>query len=153
MEFVAEELVGETKGAKPAIIFHPLIVVGFYSEVALQKPESEGTVGTKHQLNPDSDPEGTRKNLDDRWYGGREEQRIPGVEGGAGAAQGVLCYLRALGDRTGLTVVNDSASVPEVQTPAKLEGVLAVVVIPHLLDPAIRPKVGDALHASARRST
>ena len=30
-----------------------LIVGGFYSEVALQKREAEGTVRTKHQLNLD----------------------------------------------------------------------------------------------------
>jgi hypothetical protein len=64
-------------------------VVGFYLEVTLQKREAEGTVRTKHQLNLDPDPEGTQKNLDVRRYGGREEQRIPHVGGGAGAAQGV----------------------------------------------------------------
>jgi len=53
------------------------IVGGFYSEVALQKREAEGTVRTKHQLNLDPNPEGAQKNLDDRRYGGREEQRIP----------------------------------------------------------------------------
>ena len=80
-----------------------LIVGGFYSEVALQKREAEGTVRTKHQLNLDPNPEGTQKNLDDRRYGGREEQRIPHVGGGAGAAQGVTGHLRALGDRTSCT--------------------------------------------------
>ena len=75
-----------------------LILGGFYSEVALQKREAEGTVRTKHQLNLDPNPEGTQKNLDDRRYGGREEQRIPHVGGGAGAAQGVTGHLRALGD-------------------------------------------------------
>ena len=51
----------------------------------------------------------------DGWppCGGREEQRIPHVGGGAGAAQGVTGYLRALGDRTGRTMTNDGASVPE----------------------------------------
>ena len=34
-----------------------LIVGGFYSEVALQKREAEGTVRTKHQLNLDPTPE------------------------------------------------------------------------------------------------
>ena len=86
---------------------------GFYSEVALQKREAEGTVRTKHQLNLDPNPEGTQKNLDDRRYGGREEQRIPHVGGGAGAAQGVTGHLRALGDRTGSTVTNVGASLPE----------------------------------------
>jgi len=38
----------------------------------------------------------TQKTLDDRRYGGREEQRIPRVGGGAGAAQGATGYLRAL---------------------------------------------------------
>ena len=52
---------------------------GFYSEVALQKREAEGLVRTKHQLNLDPNPEGTQKILDDRRYGGREEQRIPHV--------------------------------------------------------------------------
>jgi len=60
----------------------------------------------------DPNPEGTQKNLDHRRYGGREEQRIPHVGGGAGAAQGVTGHLRALGDRTGCTVTNDGASVP-----------------------------------------
>ena len=83
-----------------------MIVGGFYSEVALQKREAEGTVRTKHQLNLDPNPEGTQKNLDDRRYGGREEQRIPHVGGGAGAAQGVTGHLRALGDRTGSTVTS-----------------------------------------------
>jgi hypothetical protein len=60
----------------------------------------------------------------------------------------VTGHLRALGDRTGCTVTNDGASVPEVLIvyildPAKLESVLAVVVVPHLLEPAIRPTVGD----------
>ena len=99
---------------------HPiqvLIVGGFYSEVVLQKREAEGTVRTKHQLNLDPNPGGTQKILDDRRYGGREEQRIPHVGGGAGAAQGVTGHLRALGDRTGCTVTNDGASVPEVLTP------------------------------------
>ena len=73
---------------------------------------------TKHQLNLAPNPEGTQKNLDDRRYGGREEQRIPRVGGSAGAAQGVPDYLRALGDRTGRTVANDGESVPEVLTPA-----------------------------------
>jgi len=41
---------------------------GFYSEVALQKREAEGTVRTKHQLNLDPNPEGTQKTLDDRRY-------------------------------------------------------------------------------------
>ena len=68
----------------------PEIVGGFYSEVALQKREAEGTVRTKHQLNLDPNPEGTQKNLDDRRYDGREEQRILHVGGGAGAAQGVI---------------------------------------------------------------
>jgi len=45
----------------------------FYSEVAVQKREAEGTVRTKHQLILDPNPEGTQKNLDDRRYGGREE--------------------------------------------------------------------------------
>ena len=36
-----------------------LIVGGFYSEVALQKREAEGTVHTKHQLNLGHDLEGT----------------------------------------------------------------------------------------------
>ena len=36
-----------------------LIVGGFYSEVALQKREAEGTVHTEHQLNLDPNPEGT----------------------------------------------------------------------------------------------
>ena len=63
--------------------------------------------------------------------------------GGAGSAQGVTGHLRALGDRTGSTVTNDGASVPEVLTPAKLESVLAVVVVPHLLEPALRLTVGD----------
>jgi hypothetical protein len=67
-------------------------------------------------------------------------------------------YLRALGDRTGRTVANDGASVPEVLTPAKLEGVLAGVVVPHLLEPALRPTVGDDEEktqklSAARRST
>jgi len=52
----------------------------------LQKREAEGTVRTKHQLNLDPNPEGTQKILDDRRYGGREEQGIPRVGGGAGAA-------------------------------------------------------------------
>jgi hypothetical protein len=78
-------------------------------------------VRTKHQLNLDPNPEGTQKNLDDQWYGGREEQCIPHVGSGAGGAQGVTGHLRALGDRTGCTVTNDGASVPEVLTPAKLE--------------------------------
>jgi len=60
------------------------IVGGFYSEVALQKREAEGTVRTQHQLNLDPNPEGTQKILDDRQYGGREEQRILHVGGGAG---------------------------------------------------------------------
>jgi hypothetical protein len=60
-------------------------VRGFYSEVALQTGEAEGTVRTKHQLNLDPNPEGTQKNLDARRYGGRKEQRIPH----AWAAQGV----------------------------------------------------------------
>ena len=119
------------------------MVGGFYSEIALLKREAEGTVRTKHQLNLDPNPGGTQKILDDRRYGGREEQRIPHVGGGAGAAQGVTGHLRALGDRTGRTVTNDGASVPEVLTPAKLESVLAVVVVPHLLEPALRPTVGD----------
>jgi hypothetical protein len=89
-----------------------LIVGGVYSEVALQKREVEDTVRTKHQLNLDPNPEGTQKILDDQWYGGREEQRIPHIGGGAGAAQGVTGHLRALGDRTGSTVTNDGASVP-----------------------------------------
>ena len=62
------------------------IVGWFHSEVALQKREAEGTVRAKHQLNLDPNPEGTQKNLDARRYGGREEQRIPRVGGGAGAA-------------------------------------------------------------------
>jgi len=79
-------------------------VGGFYSKVALQKREAEGTVRTKHQLNLDPNPEGTQKTLDNRRYSGREEQRIPHVGGGVGAAQGVPGYLRVLGDRTGRTV-------------------------------------------------
>ena len=55
-----------------------LIVGGFYSEVALQKREAEGTVRTKHQLNLNPTPGGTQKILDDRRYGGREEQRKAG---------------------------------------------------------------------------
>jgi len=111
-----------------------LIVGGFYSEVVLQKREAEGTVRTKHQLNLDPHPEGTQKNLDDRRYCGREEQRIPHVRGGAGAAQGVTGYLRALGDRTGSTVTNYGASVPEVLTPAMVRSVcwcLLFVLIRH----------------------
>ena len=68
------------------------IVGGFYSEVALQKREAEGTVRTKHQLNLDPNPEGTQKTLDDRRYGGREEQRIPPVGGGAEGAQGGVLF-------------------------------------------------------------
>jgi hypothetical protein len=45
-------------------------------------------VRTKHQLDLDPNLDGTQKNLDDRRYGGREEQRIPRVGGGAGAAEG-----------------------------------------------------------------
>jgi hypothetical protein len=73
---------------------------------------------TKHQLNLDPNPEGTQKNLDDRRYVGQEEQRIPHVGGGAGAAQGVTGHLRAMGDRTGRTVTDDGASVPEGASPA-----------------------------------
>jgi len=40
-------------------------------------------------------------------------------------------------------VTNDGASVPEVLTPAKLESVHAVVVVPHLLEPALHLTVGD----------
>jgi len=71
--------------------------------------EAPPAPGAKYQLNLDPNPEGTQKNLDDRRYGGREEQHIPHV-GGAGAAQGVTGYLRALGNRTGRTVTNDGAS-------------------------------------------
>jgi len=98
----------------------------FGSRVADTRSRGHSAVRTKHQLNLDPNPEGTQKNLDDRRYGGREEQCIPHVGGGAGAAQGVTGYLRALGDRTGRTVTNDSA-----------------VVVPHLLEPALRPTVGD----------
>ena len=93
----------------------------FYLEVALQIREAEGTVRTKHQLNLDPNPEETQKILDDRRYGGWEEQRSPHVGGGAKGAQGVTGHLRALGDRTGCTVTNDGASVPDVLTPAKIE--------------------------------
>jgi len=61
----------------------------------LQKLEAEGTVrrghSAKHQLNLDPNPEGTQKNLDDRRYGGREEQRIPHDE--------EWCLLFVLGKR------------------------------------------------------
>jgi hypothetical protein len=59
----------------------------------LQNREAEGTVRTKHQLNLDPNPEGTQENLDDRRYGGREEQRIPHLLLTLGAARGA-----ALGD-------------------------------------------------------
>jgi hypothetical protein len=76
--------------------------------------------------------------IDDRRYGGREEQRIPHVGAGAGAAQGVTGHLRALeeeeeglymGDCTGSTVTNDGASVPEV-----LNWCLLFVLIRHGLN-------------------
>ena len=84
-----------------------LIVGGFYSEVTLQKREA-------------------------RRYGGQEEQRRPRVAGSAGATQDVPCDLRPPSDRTGCTVANGGESVPEgpEKAPAKLEGVVAVVVIP-----------------------
>jgi len=123
-------------------------VGGFYSEVALQKREAEGTVRTKRQLNLDPNPEGPQKNLDDRQYCGnsREEQRIPHVGGGEGGARCDRLPSRAgqqHGQHLSSTVTNDGASVPEVLTPAKLENVLAVVVVPHLLELALRPTVGD----------
>ena len=105
---------------------------------------------TKHQLNLDPNPEGTQKILDDRRYGGRKEQLIPHVGGGAGAAQGVTGHLRALGDRTGSTVTNDGASVPEVLTPAKLESVLAVVVVPQSRVRAGRRRDGTSLSVTHR---
>ena len=46
-------------------------------------------------------------------------------------------------DRNSCTVANGGASVPEVLAPAKLEGIFAVVVVPHVLEPAHRPAVGN----------
>ena len=50
---------------------------------------------------------------------------------------------RPLSDRDSCTVANGGASVPEVLAPAKLEGIFAVVVVPHVLEPAHRPAVGN----------
>ena len=49
---------------------------------------------------------------------------------------------RPLSDRFSCTVANGGASVPEVLAPAKLEGIAAVRV-PHVLEPAHRPAVGN----------
>ena len=98
---------------------------------------------TKHQLNLDPNPEGTQKILDDRRYGGRKEQRVPCVGGDAGATQGVPGDPRPLSDRNSCAVANGSTSVPEVLAPAKLESICAVVVVPHILEPAHRPAVGN----------
>jgi len=62
----------------------------FGSRVAETKSRGHSA---KHQLSLDPNPEGTHKNLDARRYGGREEQRIPRVGGGAGAVQGVPTVL------------------------------------------------------------
>ena len=48
-----------TKGRPLMMGVFFFIVGGFYSEVALQKREAEGTVHTRHQLNLDPNPEGT----------------------------------------------------------------------------------------------
>ena len=53
--------------------------------------------------------------------------------GGAGATQGVPGDPRPLSDRDSCTVANGGASVPEVLALAKLEGIFAVVVVPHLV--------------------
>ena len=50
---------------------------------------------------------------------------------------------RPLSDRNSCTVAKGGASVPEVLAPAKLEGICAVVVVPHVLEPAHRPAVGN----------
>ena len=52
-------------------------------------------------------------------------------------------YILTLSDRNSCTVANGGASVPEVLAPAKLEGIFAVVVVPHVLEPAHRPAVGN----------
>ena len=50
---------------------------------------------------------------------------------------------RPLSDRNSCTVANGGTSVPEVLAPAKLESICAVVVVPHILEPAHRPAVGN----------
>ena len=102
---------------------------GFYSEVALRNEKQKAQC--------------ILRNLEARRYGGRKEQRVPCVGGGAGATQGVPGDPRPLSDRNSCTVANGGASVPEVLAPAKLEGIFAVVVVPHVLEPAHRPAVGN----------
>jgi hypothetical protein len=48
-----------------------------------------------------------------------------------------------LSDRNSCAVANGGTSVPEVLAPAKLESICAVVVVPHIREPAHRPAVGN----------
>ena len=50
---------------------------------------------------------------------------------------------RPLSDRNSCAVANGGTSVPEVLAPAKLESICAVVVVPHIREPAHRPAVGN----------
>ena len=73
-------------------------------------------------------PDGTvagKSNASRALGGARGRRKVPGDP-------------RPLSDRNGCTVANGGASVPEV-APAKLEGIFAVVVVPHVLEPAHRP--------------
>jgi len=68
------------------------------------------------------------------------QEVVLGVEGGAGATQGVLDHMRTFGNRSRRSVADGYARVPEVFTAAKLKGLVAGVIIPELREPADGPE-------------
>ena len=66
-----------------------------------------------------------------------------GVGADAGATKGVLGDARTAGDSERGGMADGSARVPEVLAPAELEGFLAGVIEPELLEPALGAPVGE----------
>ena len=66
-----------------------------------------------------------------------------GAGAGAGATEGVLGDTGTAGDSERGGVADGSARVPEVLAPAELEGFLAGVMVPELLEPALGAPVGE----------
>ena len=66
-----------------------------------------------------------------------------GAGAGAGATEGVLGDTGTAGDSERSGMADGSARVPEVLTPAELEGFLAGVMGPELLEPALGAPVGE----------
>ena len=75
-----------------------------------------------------------------RWV---EGVVIVGAGADAGATKSVLGDTGAAGDSERGSMADGRARVPEVLAPAELEGFLAGVMVPELLEPALGAPVGE----------